>query len=674
MKIVQLTITLFLCYSTTFAFQIQEWGVVTQNEWNSDYFPDDDEKHSVILFDFGDSFIDQNLNVIHTRHKRIKILDPENSVYSDMRIRVYKDRDVQLLRRLEAQTLNKAPDGEITVTELGRGDFYSETSGDWEINSFAFPALEQGSIVEYKYTMRYGNPIYMPDWDFQHGSPIVHSEYRVMVPDYLNYRVYYYGYEKFEDSDEYTQEVSRQMRRNVMAASGRSQNSIYHLVLKDGPAIRQEPFITSLANYRNKVKFQLTGYTDAYGVERSYLSTWDEIAEQLNDLSRFGRELNSRRSIRSVVNEITDGLDSDYEKAKAIYNFVASDIKWDGRFRVIATDRLTNILDNKTGTSADKSLLLINMLRTAGFESHPVVISTRDNGKVDWTFASVNAFNHVLTLVNLNDVLYMLDPLDDIIPFGVLSPSSLNQSGLLIEDGQAKVIDIVPQINSSSQTSVLTEINEKGGIKSEINIRFGGYEAIIQRKSAEGDGEDLYLERTILEYLPDSRIVSSDILKLDNPDEPFAVQVTFENDRYASMAGDMIYINPFLFDRITENPFTNPTRAFPVEFNFGIQKRHVTTISVPETFEIVEVPEYRIHQFSDNTTFRLIGQIVNNDIQLLMTMTFGDNEIGSEYYDELRSYYSALANVFNEQIVLKRKSDSPLSVYENDENTDTDSQ
>jgi hypothetical protein len=671
MKILCLSIIFFLFSSSTFAFQVQDWGVVNQEEWVSDFFSDDDEKHSVIMFDFGESFIDHSHNVIHTRHKRIKILDPENSDYSDIRIHVYNDRSVQILRRVEAQTLNRAPNGDIVKTELGRRDFYSETSGDWEVTTFAFPALEVGSIVEYKYEIRYGSPVYMPDWDFQHRSPIVHSEYRVMVPDYLNYRVYKYGYEQFEDKNVNTQEVLRQMSRNVLAASGYSQNSMYHMILRDAPAIRPEPYITSLANYRNKVKFQLVGFVDATGMQRNYLSTWDEIAERLNNMSRFGKELNSRRSIRSVVDEITNGIDSDYERAKAIYNYVASDIKWDGRFRFVASERLTNILDNKTGTSADKSLLLTNMLRTAGFEAHPVLISTRDNGKVDWTFASVNVFNHVLTLVVLGDVLYMLDPLDDIIPFGILSPSSLNQSGLLIQDGLAKIIDIEPQMQSSSRTSILTVINEEGGIQSEMNIQFAGYEAIIQRKNAEDDGKDLYLEKEILEYLPDSKIVSSELLDLDNPDEPFGVRVAFENDRYASVAGDMIYINPFLFDRITENPFRNPTRAFPVEFNFGIQKRLTTTISVPENFEIVEVPEYRTHQFSDNTTFRLIGQVVNNDIQLMMTMSFGDNEIRSEYYDDLRSYYTALANVYNEQIVLKRKSDTSLIVSDSDENSES---
>lgn len=637
------------------ARQLQDWGDVTSAEWETDYFPDDDEAHSVVLFDVGESYIDRSLKVVHTRHKRVKIIDPENSVYADMEISVYGDRNVQSMRKLEAHTLNMRPDGSVERTEVGKREFYSEKSGDWEVNTFAFPALREGSIIEYRYTMIYGSPVYMPDWEFQESSPVVHSEYRVMVPDFLTYNVYMYGYETFENTRD-TSELERKMLRYANAAKGYSRNMIYHIILKDAPAIRAEPFISSLSNYRNSVKFNLSGYTDEYGRHQGYLNTWEEIADQLAGNRYFGVELRSKRKIRSVVNELTDGIDSDYDKAVAIYNYVASSIQWDGKFRMFTTDRLTDVLDTRTGTSADKSLLLTNMLRTAGLDANPVLISTRENGVVDWGYARLEPFNHVLSLLTIGEQLYLLDPVDDIIPFGVLYPSSINKNGLLLREEKASIVDIGQQMDSSTHTVALMSVGENGEISSQLNTKYSGYEAIIHRRLAEMEGEESYIEETMLEYLPDSRLEESKLIAIDNPEEPFSVELTFENDRYGAVAGDMIYLNPFLVERISENPFTNPKRAFPVEFNFKSMKNYMTTITIPSTFEVVEIPESGVHQFSENMTFRLVTQVVDNSIQLMMTMLNGESEIPSEYYEDLRKYYTALADTYNQQIILKRKS------------------
>ena len=120
----------------------------------------------------------------------------------------------------------------------------------------------------------------------------------------------------------------------------------------------------------------------------------------------------------------------------------------------------------------------------------------------------------------------------------------------------------------------------------------------------------------------------------------------------------MIYLNPFLVERVTENPFVNPQRSFPVEFNFKTTKNYLTTIYLPSGYEVVDIPETKIHRFSQNMSFRLVSQVVENSIQLMMTMTNGETEIPSEYYEDLRKYYTAMAESYNQQIVLKKKAET----------------
>jgi transglutaminase-like putative cysteine protease len=660
MKIFGAVVAILFFSSSVFAFQDMdvEWGVVTENEWAIESFPGDDDAHSIILFDVGESYVDFNLNVVHTRHKRIKILDPENSDYNDIRIPVYNDRDVQRLRSIQAQTINRHESGQEEFTEIGRREFYSETSGDFEITTFAFPAVQKGSIVEYKVEYRFGSPVYLPDWEFQHASPILYSEYRAMVPDYLNYRVYIYGYQPFENLGSRTDARIR-MGRYSNAASGRGQNTFYQLVLRDAPAIRAEPYITSLTNYKNRVRFNLRGYTDSYGRVHNYLHTWEEIADQLNKSSNFGRELSPRRAIRREVDEITAGLETELEKATALYKYVSEDIQWDRRFRVFTSGRVTNVLDEKTGSTADKAILLVSMLRAAGLNANPVVISTRENGRIDWSYPSLGTFNHVIVLAEADGHQYLLDPILPIIPFGMLFPSTINGSGLHVDDGEFRIVDILPTIESASQQRALIHLHEDGSMASQLSTTFTGYEAIIQRRLIEEDGEDSYIENELLKYLPDSRISDTQFLEIDNPDQPLQVLFSVENDRYAAVAGDMMYINPFLLDRLDENPFNTPQRTFPVEFNFGLQKSYIATITIPDNFEVVEIPENSIQRLTENTSFRLLGQQVENTVQLMLTMVRDDYEIEPDDYHHLRDFYASYSNLYNQQIVLRRVSSDP---------------
>jgi hypothetical protein len=251
----------------------------------------------------------------------------------------------------------------------------------------------------------------------------------------------------------------------------------------------------------------------------------------------------------------------------------------------------------------------------------------------------------------------LLDPIDEVIPFGMLNPSSINGTGFLITEDNSQIVDILPDNLSTIRTTTLLSIDEQGHVTAELRSDYYGYDAIIHRKLAEDEDELTYLEENHLENAPGSDILEHELLNLEDTSEPLIIKATVKSDQYATVAGDMIYINPFFKDRISENPFSNPDREFPVEFNFGTSKQYIATINIPQGYEIVEVPENRSSQFSEKARFSFIQQVSNNIIQMRLGIVNNEIEVGTERYDELRSYYASLTEFFNQQIVL-RKSDN----------------
>jgi hypothetical protein len=246
----------------------------------------------------------------------------------------------------------------------------------------------------------------------------------------------------------------------------------------------------------------------------------------------------------------------------------------------------------------------------------------------------------------------------------MLNPSSINGSGLLITEDNSQIVDILPDNLSSIRTTTLLSIDGQGHVSAELRSDYYGYEAIIHRKLAEDEDEQTYLEENHLENAPGSEILDYELLNLDDSSEPLIIKATVDADQYATVAGDMIYINPFFKDRVSENPFSKPDREFPVEFNFGTSKQFTATINIPEGYEVVEVPENTSLQFSENARFSFIQQVSNNIIQMRLGIVNNEIEVGTERYDDLRNYYASLTEFFNQQIVLRKSDDAAESNQE----------
>ena len=118
-------------------------------------------------------------------------------------------------------------------------------------------------------------------------------------------------------------------------------------------------------------------------------------------------------SIKSIVNNLTAGLTTDEQKAKAIFNYVRDNISYvyynDTKYGAVAT------LTYKEGNCVDMSHLLIAMLRTAG-------IPARYHYGKNCHFSSGLVSEHVWTECTFDgNTWYTLDPTSSKNTFGVIN-------------------------------------------------------------------------------------------------------------------------------------------------------------------------------------------------------------------------------------------------------------
>ena len=93
-----------------------------------------------------------------------------------------------------------------------------------------------------------------------------------------------------------------------------------------------------------------------------------------------------------------------------------------------------DVVRDKTGSSSEKSMLLINMLINAGLDAKPVWISTRKNGIITPDFCDGGQFNRLICMLKIKSKNYFLYPVSARNPFGCLTPATEVGQGLLIEE------------------------------------------------------------------------------------------------------------------------------------------------------------------------------------------------------------------------------------------------
>ena len=158
-----------------------------------------------------------------------------------------------------------------------------------------------------------------------------------------------------------------------------------------------------VGTYTVYVKFEGNNYYKASSTTHSVSITISKSIKGVNEkntISDLSAYLKSSANcqvgnskIKSLVNSLTKGLTSEFDKAEAIFNYVRDTLSYS--FYYNTKYGATGTLSAKKGNCVDHTHLLVAMFRTAGFESRYV------HGEC--TFTSGSTYGHVWAQVLIGD-------------------------------------------------------------------------------------------------------------------------------------------------------------------------------------------------------------------------------------------------------------------------------
>ncbi len=583
---------LFTLLSSTALAQDFKFGEVNNDDYKLNRNSIDSNANAIVIQEFGKSSMqvndsDNRIILIFEYHVKLKIFNKDGFRHANILVPIYKgENQEEFISEIKASTYNYN-NGVFEETVMDKKAIFTEKrTKNVEFTKFTLPNLKDGSIIEYSYRLESPNIFNFKSWDFQSDIPKISSEYQVNIPAIYNYNVLLRGPYKLTD-----QKV--ELFQECMRLSGVSINcSKISYIMKKIPAFIEEDYMTAASNFKAAVYFELSDMQRINGTKQSFTKTWKDVDYELTTAKGFGAQMKRKDVYKEIVPDLIKNAATDLDKAKAIYNYIKKQLKWNNYYGIQSEEHLKTVLENRTGNVADLNLSLIAALSAANLDAEAVILSTRDRGVVNKLYSVISEFNYVVAKLNIGTESYLLDATEPLLPFGLLPLRCINDQGRVINLKKPSYwIDLKASQKSVTSYSLDGVLSKDGKIKGTILTHSLGYDAFNKRKEIKKHNSvEEYVEK-LDEQMPNLSILKEEIFNIDSLEMPLTEKYEVEFSVHSATDATVLYLNPFFINRISKNPFNLNDRTYPVDLGTATDERIVINITLPEKYELLEKPK-----------------------------------------------------------------------------------
>ncbi|MGI4834801.1 MAG: DUF3857 domain-containing protein [Janthinobacterium lividum] len=612
------------------------------------------------------------------RTTRIKILKKSGYDYATVEIPLYHhDGDEEKITSLKGFTYNMVG-GKLEKVKLESANMFTEErTKTTRVRKFTLPGVREGAVIEYTYAVTSDFFFHLQPWAFQRDIPTRWSEYKASIPEYFDYKMLMQGYEPLainQKEDGMAQYMATERVQNVsqgsafigggvahtsteaQAISARVTN--YYWAMRNVPALREEPYMTTPDDYVARIDFELAGERLG-GTYRNVLGDWTKINSSLLSSDDFGGVLDRGGFLKEQVQQLVAQHADLAARAAAVRELVLRNVKYDGSNRAVGSGSGKHTWEQHRGTSADVNLLLIAALRQAGLAAQPVLLSTRTHGRVSVSSPLLEQYNYVVALVPLPDKKeLLLDATEPLLPAGVLPQRCLNQVGRLVvpaAEGEGRWVDLVPAQRHSHYQQVAMTVDAQGNITSQVQEQHGGYSGVRARSKLTELGEKKYVTELTSQH-SNWEVPSYKFAAVADVSQPLSL--SYEVHQAASTAGTAqeLYLRPLASFCENRNPFDNESRKFPVDFGAPTQDVVVINLTLPPGY-VAELPKAANVSLPDQGGSYVFAASspTPNTVQLISRLSLAKPVYGAQEYAGLREFYRLALAKQAEAMVIKKQ-------------------
>ena len=632
MKCMILLMLFFSFYNQTSAQKIPSFGKLDKEEFAIKECSYDKEAIAEFLIDMaevryyvtGSTFLNETTNRI-----RIKILNEKALELANVRIGFYSKDGWEYIRAIEGYTYNPNANGEVEETKLEKKSILTQrVDENVEMMVFSMPNVKIGSIIEYRYEHTRRNYYEIEDWVFQRPYPVRYSEYNVEIPSRFDL-VYHI--------------------RNTLPVQDTTEDKIKRFVMKEIPGLSKEPFMSSSKDYLQRIDFQ---HRSLY--RQSLETSWEKLLSLLLKDESYSQKLKKSVYKNTNLSNELEKLSNPIDQLNCIVNYVKREVTWNGKTSMWVQEGINNVLDKHYGNSADMNLLLTSLLKETGFKAYPVLVSTRNHGKVDTSKPFLHQFNDVYVYTETNGNPHIIDVTNSTNPVTQVPWDVQFTEGLLVDEKMAQFINLGDlKHRFKLTTSVLADIKDDGKITGSASILAFEY-AKSERLQSLRQSEKKYLSDYFNTPHPNFKF---DSLKYKNNEiDSLPLENVIQFSGNLNSSGNYLFYSPNFLIELEKNEFISDKRFTDIEFGYTQYYNMFTTLRFPQEFELEELPKNtRMIMPDTSISLQRIVSKNENSISMRYTLEIKRPTYYTDEYPAFKTFYAKLFEMLNEQIVFKRK-------------------
>lgn len=627
----------------------------------------DSGAHAVIIGDIGYSTVTiigrGAFGYEFQRKLRIKILDINGVDAGKFEIPVYLSKGsnaMENIKTLKATTYN-LEGGKVIETKFDPDQIFDEKHSLYmHVKKFTLPALKAGSIFEINYTIASDYLFDFRSWNFQHEYPCLWSEYQTEIPEYFNFYNFKQGELPYKIATRKTDArnfiIQTNVYENQPGDNIQTVNGLVDMqrwVMIDIPSIKTDEFTINPRNFRNRLDFELVSihYPNMSSVR--VMKPWPVLAKNYLEDDDFGGQINNisgwvKDNLKIIAGNATDTL----ELVKRIFTYVQDGFICTDHTAIWASLGLKKLIKDKKGNVADINLLLMALLKAENVAVFPVLISTRENGRIDDQKTIFGQFDYVALIALVSGKTYYLDASDPDLTFGNLPLTCYNN--------EAKVFTPEPfSVNLSADSiaeKTMTIVVLKGsphGIEGNVNTTLGQFASVAARKSIRKSSTDEFLKSHLSKYPSEYTFSSTSVESVAEKDNPIKLEYRVS----VKMASeDIIYFNPVFAPFVYPYHFSATHRDLPLELPFRPDQTYIVNFEIPDGYEIDELPKSEKVKLNETDGFfEYLISVEDRTVHLKTKLRLNKAIYPADDYLVIRDFFGYVNSKQLQQIVLKKK-------------------
>ena len=467
------------------------------------------------------------------------------------------------------------PDG--SIIELAKEDVIEKTvvkvSGlKLRTKTFAFPGIEPGAIIEYKWKeVRSNTSANNLRLQFQRDIPVQAVTYRIKPAQKADFDVRPFNMAQFTFTKE--------------------KNGFESTTVNNVPAFREEPMMPPEDSVKSWAMVRYAGFFDTFIgyplLAASVYTVFQPFMKVDNDIKKKAAELIA-------------GASTPEEKLQHIFEFCRDNIKnTDDKNAGFTEEQLEKLKDNKkpsdtlkrgVGSGGDINLLFAALVNATGYDARVALLPDRGRRFFNRNVYVPGALRPTCIVVRLGETWKFFDLSQKYVTPPMLRWQEEGVDGILADSHTEwlKTPLSTPDQSKEKRTATL-RLDENGALEGDVTIEYTGHLA-VERKLLNDDDSPVQREENLKEAVK-GRMSSAELTNIvvenaTDPVKPFIYKYHVRVPDYAQRTGKRLFFQPGFFHKGIDALFSAGTRKYPIYFHFPWSEEDKITFALPKGYAL----------------------------------------------------------------------------------------